>query len=126
MLHTGEATCAKLKNVIKSWELILSVRAVTTENASEMISAMRKIKLKLRTLVPSFYQTDDSLHFHRFEHVVYLAVRECIKVLYGMIFKIRLLLHAMRASLRRRDLLERRELEPSVVCKLSNLESVTH
>lgn len=123
--HTRVATCVLLKKVIVSWDLAYWLRVVTTDNTSEMISAVRKLTNELNVLSPESHYGNESLHVCCIVKVINLEVRERMKVVHVKIRKIRTLFSSTRASVKRRDLFEQCKKELKIKWKLPNLDAET-
>lgn len=75
--HTGDASCQFIYELIKAWGLEKSLMAITTENSSDMISAIRKLNNSIHT---ELEKTDSTVLFENFHilfiaHIVNLAVK---------------------------------------------------
>lgn len=76
--HTGDAVCHFIEEVIKDGGLENSLMSITTDNASDMIAAIRKLNNKIHNALDV---TDSSLRFENFHirciaHIVNLSVKE--------------------------------------------------
>lgn len=123
--HTADAICTTLMDTIIGWDLASSLRAVTTDNASDMTAGIKGLREKLNDLSPGQYPEVEGFHVRCLAHIINLAVKSCMGEVHDKIKKIRMLLSGMRSSVKRRDLFDKCRKELDVECQLPNLDSET-
>lgn len=106
--HTGDAACEFMYDVINDWGIKRKLMCITTDNASDMISGVRKLNMKITA---DLGEVDVELrkaffHIRCISHIINLGVKECMKALSTHITQLRVVLNAMRSSVKRRDLFE--------------------
>lgn len=103
-LPTLEMLLAQKMDLIIDWDLDNSMECVKTDNASEMVKGMRYLRIELNGLAPREFMDPNSIHVRSMAHVINLAVKECMFEVHSNIEKIRYLLSAVPATVKRWDL----------------------
>lgn len=116
--HTGEATCNFLEQVVSTWKLGSAIQAITSDNATDMVSGARKLWTVLRTQHPTSYTTKDMFYVRCISHVPNLAVKECMKIEEGPDRNIRAVVSSLGALVKRKDeimsVVKELNMEPSL------------
>lgn len=124
MLHTGEAACAFLLDVIRDWNLAKGITCNTTENAPDMVKGVELRRRQLSTDVPGMHGAT-MFHVRCIEHVMNVAVKECMKLIHARISTIRSLINSIRANVKRRDLFDMVRAEMNCKTELPKLDTET-
>lgn len=114
-LHTGEAAFSFLCDLISNWDQPRRVSGLTTDNASDMVKVVELLRLKLVHETPGAYK-DPSFHVLFVFQVIYITLKDCLKLVRKHIDKIRILVSLTDASVKRKDLFD--EAIAEIVCKL--------
>ena len=122
--HTGEAAKVFLKEVIGEWNLNRRISSVTTDNAADMVKGIELLRKDLDKETPGMYAST-SFHTRCVAHVINLAVKECMSDIHSKIDKVRKLLNAIRASIKRRDVFDSVKLEFNMDVGLPELDVET-
>lgn len=117
--HIGDAFAIIMKGIFDRCNIRYKLYAVTTYNASEIISGISMLRDQLLTL-----PCEDSLHFINVRflaHLVNLAVKECLKEVHNEVTLIFCSILSIRSSKKLRELFDRLrvqigESEASLLC----------
>lgn len=101
------------------------IRAVTTDNASDMRKGLKKLCDDLSTASPGTYCDSSAFHVRCVSHVVNMAVVECMAVVHTHITKIRYLINSIRSSVKLRDIFNEVHIELEVNIDLPCMECET-
>lgn len=102
--HIGGAAEAFLKEVIEHWRLTERVRAITSDNVSDVVLGMSFLYDWLSEKDPMIYKNSSQFYIRCFANIPNLATMECMKEIYGHIEKIGSLPSTLRSSVKKRDL----------------------
>lgn len=122
--HNGETTSNVLFELLSYWNIIGSVKAITTDNASDMCTAMAKLIDKMNIKNNTNRRVCD-MHVRCIAHVVNLAVKDCLNDVHQEINSVRSLLSAIRCSVKRRDAYEHAERQLGLTVSLPSLDVPT-
>jgi hypothetical protein len=94
--HDTNSTVSLMLNVLQKYKIEKKVFAVTTDNASEMVSSMKELKRLLNLQ----YNSDITYEWHLrcICHVLNLGVQDAMKMLSSTVEKLRQLLKCVRTS----------------------------
>lgn len=122
--HNGETTSTLLFDLLSSWHLLSKVKAITTDNASDMCSAMSKLTDMMNIRNNSARCVQD-IHVRCIAHVVNIAVKDCLAEVHDHISQIRALLSAIRSSVKRRDIFETTQRQLGLTVGMPSLDVPT-
>lgn len=113
-----------LFNLMTHWNLLGKVRAKTTNNASDMRSAMAKLTDMLNVRNDTSPVENLNLCVPRtiIAHVVNLSVKYCLSEEHVQVYQIRSLLSAMRSSLKKTDIYESTQRQLGLSMSLPSLD----
>lgn len=101
--HNRETTPVMFFELLSNWSLFGSIKGITTDNASNMSSAMKKL-IKMLDNCNNTSCTVAEIPVRCITHVVNLAGKDCLGDVYKHVDQIRCLLSAKRCSTKRRDI----------------------
>lgn len=104
--HNGETTANILFDLLAQWNLLDKVWAVLADNASDMCAAMKKLSEIWNTHKNAYRLVKES-HIWFITHVVTLTVKDCLTFIHNQVDQIRILLAAVRCSVKRRNFFEK-------------------
>lgn len=122
--HNGTTNSSILMELLTHWNLTSKLRAVTTDNASDICSAMEKL-LDMLNIRNNTSTVITNFHVRCIAHVVHLAVGECLKDIHGNVSLSWSLLSAIRWSIKRRDIYEKTQKQLEITVSLSCLDVLT-
>lgn len=123
--HTADDGAVLLKDVILDGGIAGSMKSITKDNASDMIAGMRRLRADLNSVSGGSFNGDDGFYVKYMEHVINLAVKECLSQVHSKIVLIWKLVGAMRSFDKRCDLFETVKKELNVSCELPNMDTET-
>lgn len=122
--HKGATTSTLRFEILSNWNLLLKIRAVTTDNASDMCSAFLKFNDMLNIRKNTTRWLFD-IHVRFIAHVINLAVSDCLKDFHENVIQIRSLIQAIRSSLKQRDIFEATQNQLRLEARLPFLDVPT-
>ena len=99
--HDTHSTCQLVYDVLRDFNLHTRVAAITTDSGSEMISAMRLLRIMLQTEFS--VRIDEGWHIRCICHVMNRAAVDARSFIQSNVEKIRSLLKAVRGSMLMRE-----------------------
>lgn len=104
--QTGDSASIFIYEVIKEWNLLNSIQSITTYNAADIRSAVKRLFQRLHGNPPTSQQLK-LIHVRCVAHTLDLAVKECMKEIHTKTDKILHFINCIRCSVKRREVLVR-------------------
>lgn len=101
------------------------MKLITTDNASDMLAAMRLLRVDLTLVLGKSSNGDDGFHVRCMADVIILALKECISKVHSKVFSMPKLVGASRSSVERRHLFETIKNKINGLWGMLNMDKVT-
>lgn len=102
--HTGDVIFSTITDSVLDWDLSGSMKCINSNNAVDIIAGMRKLRALLNDIYPGAFENFDKFYVRCMAHFINLAAKECMEEVHSKITKIRKLVSAICASVKRRDI----------------------
>lgn len=84
-MYTGGLNSEKRMDVFQAWSIETKIKAVKTENASEMVIAIEILQRKLKDDMPELQRKREEFYVCCLDYVINLTVREAMETVHSKI-----------------------------------------